>query len=153
MGHTVVATYETPSICVVDDSDDDLLALKRSFKRLGVINPLQRFDKAEDALACLTSGESNSANVGLLLLDINLPGMDGISFLEALRSHHGLAGVPVVMFTTSDAPEDIQRSYQAGANAFVTKPVATSGFTDAINSTLSFWLNTARLPLSYFEDI
>ena len=149
----VVATYKTPSICVVDDSDDDLLVLKRAFNRLNVINPLQRFDKAENALAFLMSDEGRLANVGLLLLDINLPGMDGIEFLETLRSHDGLVSVPVVMFTTSDAPEDIRRSYQAGANAFVTKPVATSGFTEAINSTLSFWLKTARLPLSYFEDV
>lgn len=149
--HMVTATYKTPCICVVDDSDDDLLVLRRALKRLEVANPLHRFDRAEEALTFLSSDEGRLANVGLLLLDINLPGKDGISLLKALREDSELMCIPVVMFTTSDAPNDIRRSYEAGANAFVTKPVASAGYLAAIESILTFWLRTARLPMSYFE--
>ncbi|HEY7771835.1 MAG TPA: response regulator [Marinagarivorans sp.] len=148
----VTATYKTPCICVVDDSDDDLLVLRRALKRLDVANPLQRFDRAEQALAFLSSAEGRLANIGLLLLDINLPGKDGVSLLKTLREDSALTCVPVVMFTTSDAPDDIRRSYEAGANAYVTKPVASAGFLEAIDTILTFWLRTARLPMSYFED-
>ena len=148
----VTATYTTPSICVVDDSDDDLLVLKRALNRLAVVNPLQHFKRAEQALVHFEAHHLRVSNVGLVLLDINLPGNDGISFLKALRAQPLGVYVPVVMFTTSDAPNDIVRSYQAGANAFVTKPVATAGFTEAVQHILAFWLRTARLPPACFED-
>ncbi len=142
-------SYQMPLICVVDDSDDDVLALKRSLRRLEVANPLVHFARAEKALEYLTAQTSRQSMVGLLLLDINLPGKDGVSLLQSLRQ--SLRYVPVVMFTTSDAPLDIQRSYQAGANAFVTKPLSTVGFMQAIDHIIAFWLHTARLPLSCFE--
>ncbi len=147
------ASYQTPVICVVDDSDDDLLVLKRALRKLDVDNPIYHFDKAEGALGFLTSREGQSAHVGLVLLDINLPGTDGISLLKEIRRRNEIPGVPIIMFTTSDAPDDIRRSYRAGANAFVTKPVATAGFTEAIQSILTFWLRTARLPMAYFEGL
>ncbi|WP_053979286.1 response regulator [Marinagarivorans algicola] len=144
-------SYQMPVICVVDDSDDDVLALKRSLRRLEINNPLIHFAQAEKALAYLTDEKSKQSMIGLLLLDINLPGKDGISLLQSLRQ--SLQYVPAVMLTTSDAPRDIQRSYQAGANAFVTKPLNSAGFMQAIDHIIAFWLQTARLPLSCFEAI
>lgn len=147
------ASYAMPAICVVDDSEDDLLALRRALRQLDVVNPLVHFTRAEQARAFLASEEGSSTNIGLLLLDINLPGNDGINFLGDVRGQPGHLCTPVVMFTTSDAETDIRRSYAAGANAFVTKPIATSSFTEAIENILAFWLRTARLPQPCLESI
>ena len=149
----VAPSYATPMICVVDDSEDDLLVLKRSLRRLDITNPLKHFLRAEQAYDFLGSDEGASALIGLLLVDINLPGNDGFTFLRDLRASNEHRFTPAVMFTTSDAPRDIQTSYEAGANAFVTKPVATAGFTEAVNSILAFWLRTARLPQNCLERV
>lgn len=138
--------YGLPIICVVDDSEDDLLVLKRTLKRLDVNNPLQHFFKADDALRFFESVQAKTLNVGFILLDVNLPGSDGVSFLKALRNGSAHRYVPVIMFTTSDADEDISSSYKAGANAYVTKPVATAAFADALQNIINFWLKTVRLP-------
>lgn len=140
-----------PAIVVVDDSDDDLLFLQRALLRLEVINPVIRFDQAEEALSYLTAQDLNPSRVGLLLLDINLPGLDGVDLLKQLNAHDPLLFVPAVMFTSTAAPEDIKRSYLAGANAFVTKPLAAADFTQAIKCITTFWLHAARLPAACFE--
>ncbi len=141
-----------PIICVVDDSEDDLLVLKRTLKRLDVSNPLQHFFKADDALRFFESPQAKTSNIGLILLDVNLPGSDGVSFLNALRNAPMHCYVPVIMFTTSDAKDDIDRSYQAGASAYVTKPVITAEYTETLQNIINFWLKTVRLPPVNIEE-
>lgn len=87
------------------------------------------------------------------MLDVNLPGLDGVDFLNAFRADVRQQCIPVVMFTTSDAPTDVAKCYRAGANAFVTKPVAISAFSEALSNILAFWLKTARQPTSCVGEI
>jgi CheY-like chemotaxis protein len=82
----------------------------------------------------------------IILLDLNLPKMDGRQVLEEIKTDEGLKHIPVVVLTTSQAEEDILRSYQLHANCYITKPVELDQFFAAINSIEDFWLKQAQLP-------
>ena len=82
----------------------------------------------------------------LVLLDLNLPGVDGRRVLAEMRLHSELRAIPVVVLTSSDAASDIAGSYQAGASCYVTKPVELTAFESAVKSIESFWFSVAKLP-------
>lgn len=81
-----------------------------------------------------------------ILLDLNLPGGSGADVLAALAQDPELRTIPVVVFTSSDAPSDISNSYELGANCYVVKPTGLGAFREAVRSVEQFWLRTARLP-------
>lgn len=82
----------------------------------------------------------------LILLDLNLPKLDGRAVLAEIRGHRRLRAIPVVMLTSSDAERDIVACYEAGASCYVTKPVDLAAFQAAVRAIDSFWLGVARLP-------
>ena len=82
----------------------------------------------------------------LILLDLNLPGLSGREVLGDLRADEALRRIPVVVLTSSDAEQDIVRSYELGANCYVTKPVGLSAFQSIVRSVEDFWLTVVRLP-------
>jgi len=82
----------------------------------------------------------------LILLDLNLPGVDGRQVLAEVRMHGQLRAIPVVVLTSSDAASDIVASYQAGASCYVTKPGDLSEFQSAVKSIETFWFKVAKLP-------
>lgn len=85
----------------------------------------------------------------LVLLDLNMPGMDGRQFLKELRADERYGLIPVVVFTTSEAEPDLLAAYRGGANAFVTKPVGLDAFTESVGTIVKFWLGLASLPPTY----
>jgi CheY-like chemotaxis protein len=82
----------------------------------------------------------------LILLDLNLPGVDGRKVLAEMRQHSQLRAIPVVVLTSSDAASDIVGSYQAGASCYVTKPGELTAFQSAVKSIETFWFKVAKLP-------
>lgn len=82
------------------------------------------------------------AEIDLILLDLRLPRRDGFEVLEAVRAHESTRRVPVVIVTTSDRPDEIARSYQLGANAYLCKPVEFDQMTAAIRAMATFWIRT-----------
>ena len=82
----------------------------------------------------------------LILLDLNMPRMDGRTFLVEMRADEKLKSIPVVVLTTSQTDEDIFKSYQLGANCYVTKPVGLDEFTKVVNAIEEFWFTIVRLP-------
>jgi two-component system, chemotaxis family, response regulator Rcp1 len=82
----------------------------------------------------------------LILLDLNLPGMDGRDVLAKVKSDPDLKAIPVVVLTTSQSETDIARCYQMGTNCFITKPVGMDQFAKVVNSIEDFWLTIVRLP-------
>jgi CheY-like chemotaxis protein len=82
----------------------------------------------------------------LILLDLNMPGMDGRDVLKELKGDHALRSIPVVVFTSSDAREDVERAYGLGCNCYVRKPMSLEQFSDAVRSIESFWFTVATLP-------
>ncbi|HEY0985510.1 MAG TPA: response regulator [Kofleriaceae bacterium] len=82
----------------------------------------------------------------LVLLDLNLPGVDGRRVLAEMRLHNELRAIPVVVLTSSDAESDIAGSYEAGASCYVTKPGELAAFQSAVKSIEAFWFKVAKLP-------
>jgi two-component system, chemotaxis family, response regulator Rcp1 len=82
----------------------------------------------------------------LILLDLNLPGMDGRQVLAKVKSDPNLKAIPVVVLTTSQSEQDIAKCYQMGANCFITKPVGMDQFAKVVNSIEDFWFTIVRLP-------
>lgn len=92
-------------------------------------------------------GSYHEANTpDLILLDLNLPKMDGRRVLEAIKRDHELRKIPVVVLTTSDARQDIMKSYELHANCYITKPVDINSFIEVIRSIENFWFNIVKLP-------
>jgi len=85
----------------------------------------------------------------LVLLDINMPKVDGIEVLRFIRQHSELSGMPVVMLTTSQSEEDIIKSYNLHANCYISKPADFQAFVEVVDSIEKFWLSLVRLPRSH----
>jgi two-component system response regulator len=82
----------------------------------------------------------------LILLDLNLPRKDGREVLQEIKNDHNLKHIPVIILTTSDADDDILKSYKLGASAFITKPVSLEQFTKIVDSIQNFWFTVVKFP-------
>ncbi|MEQ9640621.1 MAG: response regulator [Alphaproteobacteria bacterium] len=143
---------DTQPILIVEDSDDDFEATERALKRDGrLFNPIVRFDNGAEALDYLFhrgayAGPEAAPLPGLMLLDLNMPGVDGRAVLTAVKSHRDTRAIPVVVLTTSDDDWDINECYNAGANTYIKKPVDLDGFFAALCNLKNYWLDLALLP-------
>ena len=113
------------SILLVEDNPGDALLIKAGLKRARIANDVTVAINANDALDVFhrRNGKENAAKVDLALLDINLPGMNGIELLQVVKMDPDLKQTPIIMLTSSDAPRDVQQAYQQHANAYINKPV------------------------------
>lgn len=93
------------------------------------------------------AGGAEAPRPGLILLDLNLPKLDGREALRMLKADAGLRSIPVVVLTTSNAAEDIHGVYQAGGNSFLTKPSSFAGLVEVMRILRRYWLETVQLPL------
>ena len=134
-------------LLVEDDAGDELLT-REALATYKISNRLHVARDGEDALDFVyrRGRHAGAPEVDLILLDLNLPKYDGLQILAQIKSDPGLAHVPVVILTTSAAEEDILRSYQLHANAYVTKPVDVSQFINAVRQIDEFFLSVVRLP-------
>ncbi len=139
-------------ILIVEDSDDDYEATERALLRNDSLHePLVRCLNGQDALDyCFQQGKyilpAHAPRPKLVLLDLNMPGIDGREALRQLKSNERLKSVPIIVLTTSNAPADIETCYQLGANCYVHKPVELDAFYEAVGNIKKFWLGTALLP-------
>lgn len=139
------------NILIVEDSDDDYFATMRAFKKSNLSNPVQRCTNGDQALDYLFqrgdfSTPGKAPRPSIILLDLNLPGADGREVLRLIKKDPNLARIPVVVLTTSDAEQDIERCYAAGANSYVQKPVDLVGFIQAIARLSDYWFKVCILP-------
>jgi CheY-like chemotaxis protein len=135
-------------VLLVEDDPGDVLMTREAFEEFKVRNNLNVVSDGEEAMAYLRR-EGEYADVGrpdLVLLDLNLPRMDGRQVLAAIKGDEELASIPVVVLTTSEAEEDVLRSYRLHANAYVTKPVDFDRFIDIVRRIDDFFVTVVRLP-------
>ncbi len=139
---------ETVEILIVDDNEDDILFIKEAIEAAKLINVIQEVNDGEEAMDYLRhEGKfENARRPGLVLLDINMPRMNGFEVLEAMKADDGLRHIPVVMLTTSDREEDVVKSYGNGACAFISKPTTFEKLKEAISHFSMFWTLTAKIP-------
>jgi two-component system, response regulator len=138
-------------ILLADDDPDDRMLTKRALKRNRLANDVKSVEDGEELMDYLYKrnryAESASAPLpGLILLDLNMPRKDGREALQEIKSDPNLRRIPVVVLTTSEADQDILRSYDLGVNAFVTKPVTFDGLANAIKRLGDFWFEIVKLP-------
>jgi CheY-like chemotaxis protein len=135
-------------VLLVEDDPGDVLMTREAFEHFKIRNTLHVVNDGEQALQFLRqTGEYASApRPGLILLDLNLPRRDGLEVLAELKQDPGLRVIPVVILTTSQAEEDILRSYSLHANAYVSKPVDFERFIDVIRQIDNFFITVVELP-------
>lgn len=135
-------------ILLVEDDPGDVLMTREAFADYKLRNRLHVVDDGVQAMAFLRQeGEyAGSPRPDLVLLDLNLPRMDGREVLEAIKSDGDLASIPVVVLTTSEAEDDVVRSYSLHANAYVTKPVDFERFIEVVRQIDDFFVTVVRLP-------
>ena len=124
-------------ILIIDDSEDDVLLTKMVLSKLGWSIRTEFALSGEEGLAFLRDGTELPA---LVLLDLKMPGMDGIDVLRAIRADDRLCPVPVVVVTHSDLESDKEASYKNGANGYLNKSVDLGQFTQNIRSELEKWV-------------
>jgi len=140
------------TILICDDDDDDRALTRQALEDAHISNDLRFVEDGEQLLDYLYqrgeySGETGAApRPGLILLDLNMPKMDGREALQRIKEDPTLVDIPIVILTTSGLDLDIIRSYQLGVNSFITKPVTFSGLVDAMNVLGRYWLEIVELP-------
>lgn len=137
-------------VLLIDDDDDHAELVRRAFARHGSGHALVRFLDGEQAVASLSSscdGDGPLPRVpDVVLLDLRLPRISGLEVLRHIRASSDLRYIPVVVFSTSDAPTDIASAYEGGANAYVVKPGTFSRFREVLRDLSQFWLACNRSP-------
>ena len=138
-------------VLMVDDDEEDVYLTRRAFGSLGGTCTLRHVEDGESLFAWLdNAGDYGDRRAhprpGLILMDINMPRVNGFEVLARLRSTDARAGIPVVMLSTSTAEADVERAYRLGANSFIGKPVRASGMQDIARRIEAFWFDTAIVP-------
>lgn len=128
---------ETTTILIAEDDDGQALLIQEHLKDAGLRNPVLRFRDGQDVLDFLfRTGESRlqrqEGSAYVLLLDINMPRVDGLTVLQRIKTDAALQKIPVVMLTTTDDPLEVEECYRRGCNAYLTKPVSLVGFSESI---------------------
>ncbi len=147
MTESAVESVGLTPILIVDDDVEDVHFIKRAFKKNKVVNPLFSVLSGEEALEFLQRTQHDHADYpGLMLLDLNMPGIGGMETLHRIKQHAEWRKIPVVVFTTSKAQEDIDTSYQLGANSFVSKPFGLEGLVGVVAHICQYWFSVSALP-------
>ena len=132
---------QNPTILVADDDADDQAILAEAFQEAGVPCNLHFVNDGDEIVDAL-----EKTRTALLLLDINMPRMNGLTALKALREDDAHRNLPVIVMTTSWSEHDIQRSYENGANSFIIKPVVYQELVETVRSLYGYWFSTCELP-------
>lgn len=137
-------------ILMADDDDDDFVLTQKALKESKLLNTLIRVKDGEELLDYLQKqgeyAEYETVRPGVILLDLNMPRKDGREALKEIKSNDDLKDIPVVVFTTSKAEEDIYKSYQLGVNSFITKPVTFENLIAVMQALGKYWFEIVELP-------
>lgn len=128
-----------PPILLVEDNPLDVDLTLRAFQRRKLINPVLVARDGEEALAWVPRWESGEIQPTVILLDLNLPRVDGLTVLRTLKEHAVLCRIPVVVLTTSKEDRDIQAAYDLGVNSYIVKPVGFDNFMDVAQHIELYW--------------
>lgn len=134
-------------IVIAEDDEDDRFLIEQAFEETGIQSNIRFVPDGEVLMAMLGRIKETGGDLpGLILLDLNMPRKDGRQVLRELKGDRILKKIPVIVFTTSSAREDIAQCYELGANAFITKPITLDRFTEILKNIETFWFRMAELP-------
>ncbi|TAG92494.1 MAG: response regulator [Oscillatoriales cyanobacterium] len=141
---------QTPPLLIVEDSHEDFEAIQRFLGKSSVAIPVYRCVNGEQALAFLYrtgiySNGKDSPRPGLIVLDLNLPGTDGREVLRQIKQDSNLKTIPVVVFTTSNNPKDVEDCYQYGVNKYIVKPIDFRQLKQNVQTIVDYWFEVTSL--------
>ena len=131
-------------IMLVDDDDEDAFVLRKAFSGGLVAVDFEHLLGGGELMTYLSGAPRPTPS--MILLDINMPGMDGFQVLRKLRAEEATRVIPVCMFTTSSLADDIDRAYREGANSYFVKPNSVEGLRKFVDSFDEYWFQRAQLP-------
>ncbi len=138
------------TILMADDDADDRMLTEEAMKESRLGNSFRFVEDGQELMEYLTrTGQYETAPAprpGLILLDLNMPRKDGRQALQEIKNNPELRRIPVVILTTSKAEEDVLRSYDLGANSFITKPVTFDGLVEIVRTLGHYWFSIVELP-------
>ncbi|MFQ4145814.1 response regulator [Chlorogloeopsis sp. ULAP02] len=148
-----MATKQCEPLLIAEDSDEDFEVLQLLMQQMEVQNPIYRCTNGDKVLDFLYQegdyGNQDSVpRPSVILLDLNLPGTDGRDVLEQLKQDRNLREIPIVVFTTSSNPKDIEFCYQKGANGYLIKPVDSTELEKTVQAFVEYWLEVNISPIS-----
>lgn len=155
--HNMPLTNVKPIIILMaDDDEDDRLLTQEALAESRVLNELHFVEDGVELLEYLErtgkfEDKTLSPRPGLILLDLNMPRMDGREALQAIKANPNLKGIPVVILTTSKQEEDMVKGYDLGAASYITKPVTFDGLVELMKTLGKYWVEFVELP-STFND-
>lgn len=142
-------TTDQFSILLAEDDEGHSSLVRRNLKRAGIANDVAHVRDGQEALDFIRSDGAFAGRVPvgplLLLLDINMPRLDGIEVLRQLKGNERTATIPVIMLTTTDDPREVERCYQLGCSVYITKPVMYDEFIEAVRR-LGLFLSIVKVP-------
>jgi CheY-like chemotaxis protein len=142
------------TILMADDDEDDRRLTAAALKQSRLINDMRFVIDGHDLMQYLRGegvygeGGEPAPRPGLILLDLNMPKMDGREALAEIKGDPDLRGIPVVVLTTSSAEEDIVRTYDLGVNSFISKPVTFDGLANVMTTLACYWFELVELPVA-----
>jgi CheY-like chemotaxis protein len=145
------ANPETITILIADDDADDRLMAKEALEECRLANHIDFVEDGVELMEYLRAkgrytATGATSRPGLIILDLNMPKMDGREALKEIKADPTLRRIPVVVMTTSKAEEDIYRTYDLGVNSFITKPVTFEGLVTVMRVLGRYWIEIVELP-------
>jgi CheY-like chemotaxis protein len=125
-------------ILLVDDDLVDVMTVKRAFRELNGTNPLHITGNGEEALSFLNN--TNQTLPKLILVDLNMPRMNGIELIQYIKNDQRLCSIPIVVLTTSQEPQDIRKSYNLSVAGYIVKSIKFTDFVSALKTVYEYWL-------------
>lgn len=140
---------QSVTILLIEDDPGHAVLIEKNLRRAGIANNIIKLDTGQKAVDFLFkkgeySGDTQPAPP-LILLDLNLPVLDGYQFLRIIKNDERTKSIPVVVLTTTDNPDEVSKCYELGCNVYITKPVEYEKFSDAIRR-LGLFLSIVRVP-------
>ncbi|HLX00842.1 MAG TPA: response regulator [Trinickia sp.] len=140
---------QSVSIILIEDDDGHATLIQRNLRRAGLTNGFIRLADGQEAIDYFFGDdarfEHDALSAPVILLDLKMPRIDGLEVLRRLKTDPRTASLPVIMLTTTDDPREIERCYELGCNVYVTKPVESEAFIEAVRR-LGFFLQVVKLP-------
>lgn len=138
-------------VLMADDDEDDQMFAQDAFEESGLPHQINFVNDGEALIDhlnhCLESDDSSRTRLpDLILLDLNMPRKDGREALREIKANPKLRHIPVVVLTTSSSDGDVYRSYDIGANSYITKPVTFDSLVDVLNTLGKYWFSVVQLP-------
>jgi CheY-like chemotaxis protein len=129
--------FANKPLLVIEDDQVDVMTIKRALKEIHVVNPVIHMENGEDAIAYLREGSNEQPSI--ILLDLNMPVMSGIEFLQVVKNDAELRKFPVIVLTTSEEQQDKLQSFNLGVAGYMAKPVDYRQFVEVMRSIDLYW--------------